>query len=298
MLASSLLGQAYSLMIATISPASAALKHTRSTLHYAGTASSICLAPPKAGNDDLELRNAELEKRNKELLKELEKSGQAYGELDAKMRLLQDSPQDGDGGNGADYDERYEELEAMHNQLTALLQAGDANGGGHGISAAQAAAELAGVPTTSSSSGASLHQQQAALAEARYREHFARAALEGFVRSSLTEEDLPPLPLNSFRSDTSIEENDDDVMSPVGDMGRLAELQARVQMLRNAQRSHKDAWEALVKATSDRVDALRTLKAQLPAAEEDAAAWAKENVTKIVLLKNVKRHVDCVVSIF
>ena len=79
-----------------------------------------------------------------------------------------------------------------------------------------------------------------------------------FVRSSLTEEDLPPLPLNNFRSDTSTEENDEDVMSPVGDMGGLAELQARVQMLRNAQRSHKDAWEALVKATSDRVDALRT----------------------------------------
>ena len=79
MLASSLLGQAYSLMIATISPSAANLRHTRNTLHYAGTASSISLAAPKAAVDDLELRNAELEKRNKKLLKELEQRGRDYG---------------------------------------------------------------------------------------------------------------------------------------------------------------------------------------------------------------------------
>ena len=56
-----LLGQAFSLMIATISPAASALKHTRSTLHYATTATSIALAPPKKGSDDLEQRNSELE---------------------------------------------------------------------------------------------------------------------------------------------------------------------------------------------------------------------------------------------
>lgn len=47
-------------MIATISPAAAALKHTRSTLHYAGTASSISLAPPKAESEGIEMRNAEV----------------------------------------------------------------------------------------------------------------------------------------------------------------------------------------------------------------------------------------------
>ena len=46
LLASSLLGQAYSLMIATISPCPTALRHTRNTLHYAGTASSIKMAAP------------------------------------------------------------------------------------------------------------------------------------------------------------------------------------------------------------------------------------------------------------
>ena len=89
MLASSLLGQAYSLMIATISPAASALKHTRNTLHYAGTASSISLAPPKAAADDLELRNAELEKRNKELLRELEQRGKDYAELEARLAEVQ-----------------------------------------------------------------------------------------------------------------------------------------------------------------------------------------------------------------
>ena len=59
MLASSLLGQAYSLMIATISPAGSALRHTRNTLHYAGTASSISLAAPKeVGGGDLDLEPA------------------------------------------------------------------------------------------------------------------------------------------------------------------------------------------------------------------------------------------------
>ena len=41
-----------------------ALKHTRNTLQYAGTAASISLAAPKAAADDLSLRNAELEKKN------------------------------------------------------------------------------------------------------------------------------------------------------------------------------------------------------------------------------------------
>ena len=54
--ASSLLGNAYSLMIATISPTAAAIKHTRNTLHYAGTASTITLAPPKTVEDDAEVR--------------------------------------------------------------------------------------------------------------------------------------------------------------------------------------------------------------------------------------------------
>ena len=53
--ASSLLGNAYSLMIATISPTASAIKHTRNTLHYAGTASTITLAPPKTIEDDAEV---------------------------------------------------------------------------------------------------------------------------------------------------------------------------------------------------------------------------------------------------
>ena len=43
-------------MIATISPTAAAIKHTRNTLHYAGTASTITLAPPKTVEDDAEVR--------------------------------------------------------------------------------------------------------------------------------------------------------------------------------------------------------------------------------------------------
>ena len=48
--------QAYSLMIATISPAASALRHTRNTLHYAGTASAIQLAAPRPPSDDLASR--------------------------------------------------------------------------------------------------------------------------------------------------------------------------------------------------------------------------------------------------
>ncbi|KOO30879.1 kinesin-like protein [Chrysochromulina tobinii] len=81
MLASSLLGNAYSLMIATISPTAAAIKHTRNTLHYAGTASTITLAPPKTVEDDAEVRNAELHKENKKLLLELEQRASDFSEL-------------------------------------------------------------------------------------------------------------------------------------------------------------------------------------------------------------------------
>ena len=42
-------------MIATISPTASAIKHTRNTLHYAGTASTITLAPPKTIEDDAEV---------------------------------------------------------------------------------------------------------------------------------------------------------------------------------------------------------------------------------------------------
>ncbi len=82
MLASSLLGNAFSLMVATISPLASSLKHTRNTLHYAGTASTIQMAKPKAAIDvDLELRNAELKASNKLLLAQLEQQGQDYTEL-------------------------------------------------------------------------------------------------------------------------------------------------------------------------------------------------------------------------
>ena len=97
MLASSLLGQAYSLMIATIAPSAAALRHTRNTLQYAGTAASISLAAPKAAADDLSLRNAELEKKNSELLRELEQRGKAFSELEEKLRELE---KQGGGGGG------------------------------------------------------------------------------------------------------------------------------------------------------------------------------------------------------
>ena len=76
----------------------------------------------------------------------------------------------------------------MHAQLTSLLAASEASGGG--LSAAQAAAELAGVPTAGSGS---LHAQQSYLAEARCRERFERRALEEFIRHSLTN-DLPAAP--------------------------------------------------------------------------------------------------------
>jgi hypothetical protein len=47
-------------MIATISPTAAAIKHTRNTLHYAGTASTITLAPPKTVEDDAEVPGNDL----------------------------------------------------------------------------------------------------------------------------------------------------------------------------------------------------------------------------------------------
>ena len=94
MLASSLLGQAYSLMIATISPAASNLRHTRNTLHYAGQASSICLAAPKAAATDLELRHVELEKKNKELLKavRVHAAAQSRGRAEAIAPSRRQSP--------------------------------------------------------------------------------------------------------------------------------------------------------------------------------------------------------------
>ena len=77
----------------------------------------------------------------------------------------------------------------MHAQLTALLAASEQSGG---LSAAQAAAELAGVEV-GGGGAVQLHAQQAALAEARCRERFERLALEEFIKHSL--HDLPHVPV-------------------------------------------------------------------------------------------------------
>ena len=171
---------------------------------------------------------------------------------------------------------RYEELQALHSQLTSLLAAGEASGGG--LCAAQAAAELAGVPAAGS---AALHAQQAALAEARCRERFERKALEEFVRQSLQEE-IPPPPV-VLASDRLGEGEGDgrgadglalfrDAAELRGGDGGVAELQARIHILSNARRSHAAAWEEMVRATSARVESLRSLKAQLnePLADDGA----------------------------
>ena len=55
-------------MIATISPVPSAFRHTRNTLHYAGTASTIKTAPPRPATNDLELRNSELEQASAALV--------------------------------------------------------------------------------------------------------------------------------------------------------------------------------------------------------------------------------------
>ena len=231
-------------MIATISPGALALRHTRNTLHYAGTASTICLAAPKAAAPDLELQNVELQKKNKkvnalnarnarnalaasegaeaayihacihvhacihalQLLKELEQRGRDYGELEAQLHAILSEQaagtKDGSalsvaGGDSEDdvEDERYAELAAMHTQLTSLLASSEASGG---LSAAQAAAELAGV-RLGAVHGVDLHAQQASLAEARCRERFERRALEEFIRQSL-HDDLPKPPPTSHPS--------------------------------------------------------------------------------------------------
>ena len=266
MLASSLLGQAYSLMIATISPSASALRHTRNTLQYAGTAASISLAAPKAAADDLSLRNAELEKRNTELLKELEQRGKDFSELERKLKELETLGMESRRSDveGHDDERREEELTALHHQLTALLQSGESGG----LFTAQAAAKL-GVPNVGA---AGLHASQAHLAEARCRERFERRAFEEFLRQSLNDE-LPPPP--TFEKSVDTQDHEGGAMwlvDETGGDGGLAELQARVQMLSNARRSHAEAWESMVRATAERVDALRALRHQLhqpPRGEEE-----------------------------
>ena len=118
-------------MIATISPLAAAARHTRNTLHYAGTASAIQLSAPKPAEDDFQLRNLELQKRNRALLKQLEQKGQAFSDLEARMQELlaerEEAPSPGRGGGGGDADGdgelagRCEELEQLNLQLTQLL---------------------------------------------------------------------------------------------------------------------------------------------------------------------------------
>ena len=167
LLASSLLGQAYALMIATISPLAAAARHTRNTLHYAGTASAIQLSAPKPAEDDFQLRNLELQKRNRALLKQLEQKGQAFSDLEARMQELlaerEEAPSPGRGGGGGDADGdgelagRCEELEQLNLQLTQLLTSS-----GAAPQPAAGAGDDGGVGT---------------LAEARSRERFDRRAL-------------------------------------------------------------------------------------------------------------------------
>ena len=80
-------GDAFSLMIATISPVAAAARHTRNTLHYAGQASTSKLAAPKPADDgtgSLNLRNRSLQQRNHELLRQLEERGRDYSQLEAR----------------------------------------------------------------------------------------------------------------------------------------------------------------------------------------------------------------------
>ena len=222
----------------------------------------------------------------RQLLKELEQRGKDFSALQAQLSALRSGGKGG-GGGGADgeaggedvyeEDERNEELEEMHRQLTALLASSEAGGS---FSAAQAAAELAGVPAAG---GAGLHAQQAALAEARCRERFERRALEEFIRHSL--HDLPTPPAKPSAAVTVAEgegegeggsEDAASVISPrawldnwsVGVDGGLAELQARVGMLSNAHRSHAQSWTAMEAATAERVESLSSLKAQLGAAPE------------------------------
>lgn len=145
----------------------------------------------------------------------------------------------------------------MHAQLSSLLASSEATGG---LSAAQAAAELAGVaPSASSSSGGG----PAALAEARCRERFERKALEEFIRHALHDE-LPPAPAREHaeRSDEACdneaepsldEASLEEALGGGGGDGGLAELDARLGMLGNAYRSHERSWVEMASATADRV---------------------------------------------
>jgi hypothetical protein len=158
----------------------------------------------------------------------------------------------------------------MHAQLTALLDAYEQSGG---LSAAQAAAELAGVEV-GGGGAVQLHAQQAALAEARCRERFERRALEEFIKHSL--HDLPHVPVpppasalnakaaagggakaaagggggggGGGEDDVQEQEEEEAVGWSLGVDSGLAELQARVGMLGNAYRSHAQAWKVRTRA--------------------------------------------------
>ena len=187
LLASSLQGDAYSLMIATISPLASAARHTRNTLHYAGQASTIKLAAPKPADDgtgSLGQRNRSLQQRNKELLRQLEERGRDYSQLEQKLKELAarheavsscgggaSEPAAGAAAAAEGLVEEYEALEAMHLQLSQLLTARAADGSA--ASAAGQAARLAG----DEQAAGGLEVQQASLAEARARERFERRAL-------------------------------------------------------------------------------------------------------------------------
>ena len=210
----------------------------------------------------------------------------------------------------------------MHAQLTALLSssppaAGDPTSTAAHLSTAHlsmahaAVADLAtsaGMPPHATATAASLHAQQAALAEARCRERFERRALEEFVKQSLSEE-LPPPPAfepsggkggksgegvaggeNEGGGDGTSDEEELErwllaASEMVGGDGGLAELQARVQMLNSARRSHAEAWAAMAEATRERVESLRTLKLQLSEANggegggDDAATTTTATTT-------------------
>ena len=150
----------------------------------------------------------------------------------------------------------------MHAQLTALLAASEQSGG---LSAAQAAAELAGVEV-GGGGAVQLHAQQAALAEARCRERFERRALEEFIKHSL--HDLPHVPVpppasalnakaaaggssggggGGGEDDVQEQEEEEAVGWSLGVDSGLAELQARVGMLGNAYRSHAQAWKVRIR---------------------------------------------------
>ena len=102
-------------MIATISPLFAALRHTRNTLHYAGTASSIQIAAPRPPADDVAMRNTELERANKQLLAQLDERWRDYDAMEEQMRqyaLQQLEAQ----GNTVQNEEMETALQEMHDK--------------------------------------------------------------------------------------------------------------------------------------------------------------------------------------